>query len=282
MKSSTGLSNNGFPNLIINREEMVESIVSTPLPEAHPAEASLYSRFTGIPGHRQEMLTQARIVLVGAGGLNSWIALGLARSGARSLTVLDPDYVDRSNLTRQLFFPADLGRPKATSLIRNLVQHAVEQARFTGLSINLEEAIREYALPADILIVGIDRNDGRLEAARVARQRGIPAVFTMLSLDGMRCHVFLQGPEKDAACLWCALPNLDPQSASPCAAAIIHGCYLSASLTLFFVHRALMGWPAGVKPFNWREADLLGLHPDQIGFIQRCPSCPVCTEITDR
>jgi molybdopterin/thiamine biosynthesis adenylyltransferase len=278
MKNSTGSHNDLLTNLLVDRQETLETLVSAPLPEPHPAEASLYSRFNAIPGHRQERLGKARIVLVGAGGLNSWIALGLARSGARSLVVLDPDLVERSNLTRQLFFSGDLGRPKATSLVRNLVPHAVEQTNFTGLSTSLEDAVKQYALPADILVVGIDRNDGRLAATRLARQRGIPAVFAMLSRNGMRCHIFLQGSEQQSACLWCALPNLDPQSASPCAAAIIHGCYLVAALALFFVHRALMGWPAGVEPFNWREVDLLGINPDKAGFIQRRARCPVCSE----
>jgi len=47
--------------------------------------ADLFARHEGVPGHVQEALTNARTVIVGAGGLGSWVALALARSGAREL-----------------------------------------------------------------------------------------------------------------------------------------------------------------------------------------------------
>ena len=47
-------------------------------------------------------------------------------------------------------------------------------------------------------------------------------------------------------------------------------------LGLAFSWGALMGWPATVTPFNWREADLLGRIPDRTAQIARRPQCPVC------
>ena len=124
----------------------------------------------------------------------------------------------------------------------------------------------------------MDNNACRLFAAQFARRRQIPAVFTMLSRDGMRCQSFLQGPEPADPCLWCALPNLDPESAAPCVAAIISSCFLASSFAVFFAHRALMGWPESVEAFNWREADLLGTTPDRVGQIKRRSDRPVCTQ----
>jgi molybdopterin/thiamine biosynthesis adenylyltransferase len=276
MTISTGSLSEDFPESLLRPHPVIESFDAPPLPPPHPAEADTFARHAGIPGHDQEALARARIVLVGAGGLNSWTALGLVRSGARFITIVDHDLADRTNTPRQLYFADDLGQPKAIRLAHNLVGHAVAGARLTGIALRFEQAAEAFALPADLLVVGVDNNACRLYCAREARARRIPAVFTMLSRDGMRCQSFLQGPNPEDPCLWCALPNLDPEGAAPCAAAIISSCFLATAFALFFAHRALMGWPEGVEAFNWREADLLGVAPDRLGMISRRPDCAVC------
>jgi molybdopterin/thiamine biosynthesis adenylyltransferase len=277
MAISTDLWTDAVPELMLIPAEVVRSFEAPPLPPPHPAEPDTFARHQGIPGHDQDALASARIVLPGAGGLNGWTALGLVRSGATSVTIIDPDLADRSNLPRQLYFPEDLGQPKAICLSRNLIGHALAGAQLTGIALRFEQAAEEFPIPADLLVVGVDNNACRLHCAREARMRRIPAVFTMLSHDGMRCQSFLQGPDPDDACLWCALPNLDPERAAPCAAAIVSSCFLASAFAIFFAHRALMGWPERVEPYNWREADLLGLAPDQMGYVRRRSHCPVCS-----
>src|SRR5918998_30716 len=62
----------------------------------------------------QARLREARVVVLGVGGLGSWAALGLACCGIGELVLYDGDVVELSNLNRQvLFTPADVGRPKA-------------------------------------------------------------------------------------------------------------------------------------------------------------------------
>jgi len=256
--------------------QVIESVTAPPLPRRHEAEADTFTRHEGIPGHDQEALAKARILLVGGGGLNSWTAVALARSGARSLTIVDHDLAERTNTPRQLYFADDLGQPKAFRLARNLMGHAVAGAELTGIALRFQHAVKEFSLSTDLLVVGVDNNACRLFAVREARARRIPAVFTMLSRDGMRCQCFLQGPSPEDPCLWCALPNLDPDKAAPCAAAVVSSCFLAAAFAVFFSHRALMGWPEGSEPFNWREADLLGAAPDQIGRVNKRPNCAVC------
>jgi len=279
MAVSTGLLSEDFPEFVLSPDQIIESLDALSLPPPHPAEPDTFARHEGIPGHDQEALASARIVLVGAGGLNSWTALGLVRSGARSIAIVDHDLVDRTNTPRQLYFADDLGQPKAICLARNLIGHAVAGAQLTGVALRFEQAAEEFALPADLLVVGVDNNACRLYCVREARTRRIPAIFTMLSRDGMRCQSFLQGPNPGDPCLWCALPNLDPESAAPCAAAVISSCFLAAAFAVFFAHRALMGWPKGVEPFNWREADLLGAAPNRVGMVARRPDCTVCGQL---
>jgi|CXWL01.1.fsa_nt_gi molybdopterin/thiamine biosynthesis adenylyltransferase len=258
-------------------EDPIEVFRSAEIAATHPAEADLFARHEGIPAHDQKRLAEARIVLVGAGGLNSWAGVGLARSGARSISVIDDDRVDRTNLSRQFFDADDLGRLKGKALAQKLARQAVGGAVATGVGLNFEEILEAYPLPADIFVAGVDNNECRMQVVREARRRNIPAVFTMLSRDGMRCQTFLQSASTLEPCLWCALPNLNPEQVAPCASAIISSCLMASAFTIFFTHRAIMGW-GNIPYFNWRESDLSGIAPDRTGVIKRRDDCTICSK----
>lgn len=266
-----------FPERLLAQEPLVEIVQVQSLPKPQPLEADIFERQNRVPGMLAGILPHTRAVFAGAGGLNSWAAAALLRAGLGSATLIDPDTVERTNLTRQLFKPEDLGKPKAIRLAHNLAEHAVQPAQMLAIAARFEEAIERYPLPADILIAGVDNNSCRQAAAQFARQRQIPAVFTMLSRDGLRCQVFLQGADRYDACLWCALPNLDVEKAMPCAAAFVSSVLLASAYTTFFALRALMGWPDDTRPFNWREADLFGLSLERTGFVKQRPDCPLCS-----
>lgn len=233
------------------------------------------------PSRRSEMtlwrtLCAADIAMIGAGGIGCVTAQGVLRSGCRSLTIIEKELVERSNLSRQLFFAADIGKWKAFSLAENLKAHATTPTRIIAIAWPFEKVIEQLNLSVSVAIFGVDNDLCRLVGAAWARQLGIPAVFTMLSEDGMRCHSFLQGPNPTDACLHCAVPTLNRGTEMFCAAAVIESCYLAATYTLFFCHKALMGW-GKIKPFNWREADLLAQTPERTGFVKQRSQCPTCS-----
>ena len=75
----------------------------------------------GVEG--QEKLLAAHVLVIGAGGLGSPAALYLAASGVGTLSIVDDDVVDLSNLQRQIVHAADrLGENKATSAAHTLQQ----------------------------------------------------------------------------------------------------------------------------------------------------------------
>ena len=251
-------------------------------PPAHPAEADVFARHAGVPGHAQEALSAARVTIAGAGGLASWAAVGLGRTGVRNFTFTDHDLFDRTNGSRQLMFSEDIRQPKAFALARNIAPHMVAGGNITAIHLPFADAIDRYLVPADLLIVLVDNNRCRFDAVQLGRKRRIPVVFSMLSMDSMRVNTFLQGPADTDACLWCALPNLDVQASTPCASAMIAGCLASAAHVIFFAHRALMGWPSSVKEFNWRATDLTGGAPEEIGKVARREDCAVCAGVRER
>ncbi|MDR7494407.1 MAG: HesA/MoeB/ThiF family protein, partial [Armatimonadota bacterium] len=73
----------------------------------------------GVAGQRR--LLESKVLIIGAGGLGSPVALYLAAAGVGTLGVVDGDRVDLTNLHRQvLHFTHDVGRPKTQSARRTL------------------------------------------------------------------------------------------------------------------------------------------------------------------
>lgn len=69
----------------------------------------------------QRAVRDARIAIIGCGGLGSWAAAGLACIGVGTLTLIDFDVVERSNLNRQLLFrERDIGRAKVAAAAASL------------------------------------------------------------------------------------------------------------------------------------------------------------------
>ena len=119
-----------------------------------------YARQTSLPeiGEAgQEKLRNAKVLIVGVGGLGSPIALYLAGAGVGTLGLVDDDQVSISNLQRQvLYAEADLGQPKPLCGARRVQglnsDVNVEVYPFRLDKKNAGELIRNY----DIVVDGCD------------------------------------------------------------------------------------------------------------------------------
>jgi len=124
-----------------------------------------------------ERLAKSKIAVFGIGGVGSWCAEALVRSGSRRLVLVDDDVVAASNLNRQCEATADtLGRPKVEAMKERL------------LSIDPEaeiEAIQERFLPgsaipdADFIVDAIDSVDSKAALILSATESGVPIVSSM-------------------------------------------------------------------------------------------------------
>jgi molybdopterin/thiamine biosynthesis adenylyltransferase len=238
---------------------------------SHPAEADLFCRQVAMPGHRQECIDEATVGVVGCGGLGSWIAVGLARLGVRRLLLYDEDRFDRTNAPRQLMFPNDLSESKAHALARNVAPHMTNRGGLSAIAKRFElESVLLLRNDVTLLVIGVDNNRTRLEASRYGIQRQIPVAFGMLSTDGLRAQIFLQEP--GGPCLLCVLPNVDPDTAAPCAAASIASCYLAAAHVLEVTVAAVCGIDSIPR---WRETSLDG-STERAATPLRRPDCSGC------
>jgi molybdopterin/thiamine biosynthesis adenylyltransferase len=105
----------------------------------------------------QARLREARVVVIGLGGLGAWALWGLAAAGIGQLVGVDGDVVELSNLNRQtLYRERDLGQPKALATARTI-------ADFNS-AISFEAIDRRLESPAEVAQV-VDGADFVIEAA---------------------------------------------------------------------------------------------------------------------
>jgi adenylyltransferase/sulfurtransferase len=133
---------------------------------------------TGFGSTAQRKLADAHVVVIGAGGLGSTVLPALAAAGVGTITVVDDDTVDASNLHRQtLFSPADIGRPKVDAAADALARIAPEVVVHARAERFAPGATFDLLLDADLLVDGSDNRPTRYLANDAAAIRGIPLVW---------------------------------------------------------------------------------------------------------
>ena len=102
-------------------------------------------------------LATSRVAVVGCGGLGSNAAMMLVRAGVGSLTLVDFDRVEVSNLNRQLFFPDQIGSPKTEALAETLRRIAPSvELRLHQVCVTTENLV-DLVRDADVVIEAVDR-----------------------------------------------------------------------------------------------------------------------------
>ncbi|QNE46065.1 molybdopterin biosynthesis protein MoeB [Glaciihabitans sp. INWT7] len=144
-----------------------------------------YSRQLALPGfgpEAQQRLADARVLVIGAGGLGSSVIPALAAAGVGTIGIIDDDTVELSNLHRQLAHGlADVGRAKALSAAETVA--AIDPA----VTVNAVEArltagnALELFVDYDLVVDGSDNFPTRYLANDAAALTGIPVVWGAVS-----------------------------------------------------------------------------------------------------
>jgi len=122
-------------------------------------DAPVWDRHIPIPGFSQEALSQAKILVVGAGGIGGEIGEGLVRKGVGFCQFVDGDHVEVSNLNRQFFYKKDLGKNKAVVLVRNLSKMGFLGSKLLGTADYFENSLNNnYIQQFDLAVCGVDNN----------------------------------------------------------------------------------------------------------------------------
>src|SRR5213075_1741584 len=238
-----------------------------------------YSRHLLVPEiglEGQTKLLNAKVLLLGAGGLGSPTALYLAAAGVGTLGVVDDDDVDLSNLQRQVIHTTDrIGTPKVDSAeiavkgINPDVNVVKYQTRLDAS--NIMEIIEGY----DVVVDGVDNFPTRYLLNDASVRLDIPVVSaSILGFDG-QLSIF---KPHDGPCYRCLYPTPPPAELAPsCGANGVLGALPGTMGMLQTVETVKLIVGAG-EPLIGR---LLLYDALQESFtelkVRRDPNCPICS-----
>lgn len=174
-----------------------------PAGELNRDEVARYSRHLIIPDlgvDGQKRLKNARVLVIGAGGLGAPALLYLAAAGVGTIGIIEFDIVDESNLQRQIIHGvADVGRPKAQSArdsihaINPLVQVRLHEFRLEAS--NAVDLFRQY----DLIVDGTDNFATRYLVNDAAVLAGKPYIWgSIYRFEGQVSVFWEDAPADDA------------------------------------------------------------------------------------
>ena len=255
--------------------------MSGPASGLTPREAARYARHLVLPevGRAgQERLREARVLLVGAGGLGSPAALYLAAAGVGALGIVDPDVVDVTNLQRQILHgTSGLGAPKVDSArarLEDVNPHVkVETGAVRLSSANALEIVAAY----DAVVDGTDNFPARYLVNDACVLTGRPNVYGSVYRWEGQLSVFAA---EGGPCYRCLFREPPPPGLIPnCAEAGVFGALpgvvgaaqaMETIKLLLGVGEALVGRLQifDALSHRWRELE-----------IRRDPACAVCGDV---
>ncbi len=242
-----------------------------------PEMVERYSRHLIMPqvgSSGQRKIIESSVLIIGAGGLGSPVALYLALAGVGKIGIVDFDFVDRSNLQRQILHQtADIGKPKVISARETLQAHnpninvVTHEAPIT--SDNAFEFISQY----DMVVNGADNFATRYlvnDACYLLKKPLIDG--SILMFDG-QATTYLPGK----GCYRCLYPAPPPPGMVPsCAEAGVLGamCSTIGSIQATEVLKLILdiGEPLVNRLLLY---DALSLE-FRIVKVRRDPECPLC------
>ncbi len=178
-------------------------------------------REVGGPGQKQ--LKQARVLVVGAGGLGAPALLYLAAGGVGTIGVIDDDLVENSNLQRQVIHRFDdIGMPKVQSAQKAMKQQNPDVEVRPYHRRLTQEIAAELIADYDLVLDGTDNFDTRYLINSVAAELGKPLISGALSQWEGQLSVF--DPARGAPCYQCIFPEAPALGLAPsCAEAGVIG-----------------------------------------------------------
>lgn len=284
--------------------ETAETHTALSLEQNQPIpDADRYSRqvlFAGIGATGQGMLAEAHVAIVGCGAMGAASASLLSRAGVGTLTLIDRDFVEPSNLQRQILFDEADARqslPKAEAARRHIAQFNSGIAVHPHISDLVPENISELLASADLILDATDNFETRYLINDYAVQQGKPWIYaaavgayaaTMNILPARLAGE--RGPQTTAtitptACLACIFPKPPSGNIDTCdtAGILSTAVNLAASIQVTEALKFLTGQPQLMRrtllSFDlWNPAPASQGHLDRSEISAGAPraDCEVC------
>ncbi len=243
------------------------------------AELDRYARQIILPqfgGAGQARLKAAHVVLIGAGGIGCPAIAYLAAAGVGTLTVVDHDHIELSNLHRQpLFTDADIGRPKA--------EVAMAAARRINPHVDAVPVIQRLddgnagtlLAGASLILDGCDNFGTRLAVNRAAVALEIPLLSAAIGAFEGQVALY-EGWRAGAPCYQCLVGSDPDREGINCAETGVMGALAGMVGTMAALEavRALTGWGSSLAG-RLAIVDMLERRWREVGVAQD-PECATC------
>ncbi len=226
------------------------------------------------------MLGESRVFLCGCGALGTVVADSLVRAGVGFLRIVDRDFVETSNLQRQVLFDeADVasGMPKAIA--------AAEKLRRINSEVEVEPVVadvdfrnvRDFAGDVDLIVDGTDNFEVRFLLNDAALELGKPWIYAGVVGSHGQTMTILPG---ETACLRCLVTDVpEPGAAETCDTAGVLGPAVNviASLEVVAALKLLSGQRDKIDPVLtvvdvWDGT----LRRMNLGNLRDSSDCPAC------
>jgi sulfur-carrier protein adenylyltransferase/sulfurtransferase len=245
-----------------------------------PEQRDRYSRHTLLPEvgvDGQLKMLNAKVLLLGAGGLGAPTALYLAAAGIGTIGLVDDDRVDASNLQRQVIHNTErIGTPKTESA-RLTIEALNPDVEVVEHRIRLDASnILEIIEPYDVIVDGADNFPTRylLNDASVRLRKPVVSA-SILSFDGqISTFVPFEGP-----CYRCLYPTPPPAELAPsCSANGVLGV-MAGTMGTLQANEVLKLVIGTGEPLIGRLLlyEALGTRFTELK-VRRDPECPICGE----
>lgn len=161
-----------------------------------------------LPG--QQKIAGARVMVIGAGGLGSPVALYLAGAGVGTIKLVDPDEVSLSNLQRQIIHTTgDIGRPKVLSAREKMVAINPDVKVDTFKMRLSEDNAAAMFEDCDVVVDCTDNLCSRLLINDTCVATGTPMVFGSVSRFSGQLFTYIPGSADYRAIFDCDAPSDD-------------------------------------------------------------------------
>jgi adenylyltransferase/sulfurtransferase len=173
----------------------------------------------------QLKLKNAKICVVGVGGLGNPITSRLAAMGVGTLRIVDRDVIELSNLHRQTMFDEDdVGQIKVEVAAKKL-QKLNPDCKIEALAVSVNDyTALEVVEGCDVVVDALDSVNARYALNKACVKFNIP--FVTGAAVGVSGQAFTILP-KTSACYYCMFPSLDEDSMPTCSIEGVHPSILS-------------------------------------------------------
>lgn len=221
----------------------------------------------------QERLKKAHIFIAGAGGLGSPISIYLAVAGVGTITIVDMDVVDQSNLNRQiLHFGRDVGRKKTASAEEKL-RELNPDITVNAIDVKIEESNAASLIgKADGIVDAMDNYPTRYLLNDVAIAKEIPLFHGGIRGFYGQATTIIPGL---TPCLKCIFPKAPPKEVFP-VIGVTPGIIGTIQANEVIKYLTGSGELLMNRLFIW---DGMETHAEEL-CVERNPACEACRGMT--